>query len=346
MRVRAVVSLAIALAFCGRARAQAGTELRCSLAIRPVVVDASGARVPASPDRFELRARGGEAEIHAERGEWTVRASALRFEYELVDRRSGAVVVHETASLSCGREPAPVTPTPLIPGRVIDGDTRGAAHLVGARCGGEGRARWHVLHLDRARRVLLRLASSFDASLVLRASGIDGPELACRDESERFETLDLNLPAGTYLVAVGARDTGGHYRLQAFAHPPDPNALSDAPRGQLVPGSDVEGVIAPGASHHGGRCGGQQAPEHVYRLHVDWPTQVALHLESRFDAAVYLRSAGGDEIDCGVVLGYPDEVRLSRASARLGPGDYVVVVDGAGRRTGTGWYRLGVDFIR
>jgi hypothetical protein len=83
----------------------------------------------------------------------------------------------------------------------------------------------------------------------------------------------------------------------------------------------------------------------VYALHLDAPSRVTATVESRFDAAVYLRSRRGDEIDCGVVLGYPNEVRLSRASAALLPGDYVVIVDGANRRSGSGWYRLGVDFL-
>ncbi len=339
------MSLAVASAvlWCGHARAQVATELRCSLSIRPLIVDpASGERVPASPDDFLLRSPGGEAAIHAERGAWTVRASAMRFEYELVDRRTGAVVVRETASLSCAREPIASPPVPLLPGRIVEGDTRGAPRSARASCGG-GPERWHVLRLSDARRVTLRLASTFDAAVEVRAGSIQGAEVACRDESARFETLDLTLPAGTYLVAVGSREDAGRYRLQVFEHAPDPDALSDAPRAVLLPGAAIDGVLSAGPSRHAGRCGGQRAHEHVYALHLDERRTISAHLESRFDAAISLRGVRGDEITCGVVLGYPGEVRLPRASATLAAGDYLVVVDGATRRSGTGWYRLSIE---
>ncbi len=118
------------------------------------------------------------------------------------------------------------------------------------------------------------------------------------------------------------------------------------PLGTSAPGFPIERVLAGGVSQHTGRCGGESAPEHVYTLEIDRPMWLSLRVESRFDAAIYLRNERGDELDCSVVRGQPGEVRLPRAWAQLAPGTYYVVIDGTGPPPEDGWYRLAMDFLR
>jgi hypothetical protein len=127
--------------------------------------------------------------------------------------------------------------------------------------------------------------------------------------------------------------------------PVDENA---APRstGNAVSGFPIERVLSGSTSEHTGRCGGDRAPEHVYTLDIDRPMWLSLRVESRFDAAIYLRNERGDELDCSVVRGQPGEVRLPRAWAQLAPGTYYVVIDGMGPPPEDGWYRLAMDFVR
>lgn len=326
----------------GRAAQPVSSELACSLALRPQLYDLlRGVHVRAAPERFELRPIGGApAEIEAVAEGWTVRSGSVRFEYELVDRRTREVVLREVVRLECGRE----TVEPASDG-VWTGDTSLAAGDDHGSCGGRGAPEeWRALRLDAPSRLVVRVVASFDAAIYLRAGSQHGVEVACRDESTRLETLDIHLDAGTYYLAVDGNAERGRYRLETYRYPPDPAAL--APGGRIIPGRDVEHVLAPGVSRVRGRCGGDHAAEHVYALRVDEPTWVSLRVEARFDAVVSLRDARGAEIECGVVLGYPGEVRMPRAFAALEPGDYTVVVDGATRRSGSGAYRLGLDFLR
>lgn len=222
----------------GRAAAPAGAELRCTVALRPFLLDLlHGTQVRATPDRFEVRALGDGAEVQVSGDVWNVRAGSLRFEYELIDRRTGEVVLREAVALACSSEPA----------------TRVAYREVPRR--------------------------------------------------------------------------------------PEPDGLE--------PGLPIERrLIAGTPSRHRGRCGGEQAPEHVFTLHVGDPMWIALRVESRFDAILSLRNAEGRELDCSVVSGETGQVRVPRMWAQLAPGTYYVVVDAAGADLHDGWYRLAMDFAR
>ncbi|MDQ3038122.1 MAG: hypothetical protein M3Y87_37365, partial [Myxococcota bacterium] len=71
---------------------EASVELRCSLGIQPFVSDPrTGERMPATPERFELRPVGEGARVDAGGDGWTVRAASMRLDYELVERASGRV---------------------------------------------------------------------------------------------------------------------------------------------------------------------------------------------------------------------------------------------------------------
>lgn len=335
----------------GGARLTAETELRCSLALRPYLVDLStGARVPATPEGFELRPVGEGVLVQPLRDGWTVRAGVVRLEYELVERATGDVVLRDTVELSCGA-PSAARPSDaassaevieLVPGRVFRGATmtRGLLDDQGSCGGEEGPEQWYVVRLAAPALLSLRLVSEFDGALYVRAGSIDGPEIACRDAYAMLETLEMNLDAGVYYVAVDGTGTHGRYRLMSFEDPPDPRALAPVPREELSNHQSLDGELVPARSGYSASCGGVQAPEHVYWFRIDRPTFVSLRLASRFDAALYLLEASGAELDCRSAIGLPHDTRQSRIGAELEPGLYYVVVDGGRSTTRPGRYRL------
>jgi hypothetical protein len=272
----------------------------------------------------------------------------MRFEYELVDRASGEIVMHDTAELACGRalreaeQPESPEAIPLMPGRVFRGATltRSGHDDRGTCGGGAGPEQWYVVRLDAPARLGLRLVSEFDATLYVREGAIDGPEIACRDQSALLETVEMNLDSGVYYVAVDGSGTHGRYRLIEFEDPVDPRALDTAPRGELLPREQIEDELVPAVSRHQASCGGEGAPEHVYTLRVVRPTYVAIRLASRFDSTLYLLAEDGAEIDCRSVLGMQRLTRHSHISAELPAGVYFVVVDGESRLARPGGYRV------
>jgi hypothetical protein len=334
----------------GGASLTAETELRCSIALRPYLVDlATGARVAATPDRFELRPVGQGALVEAQGEGWSIRSGSVRLDYELVDRTSGDVVLHETVGLSCG-EPTPVrapqAPSTgaieLHPDRVYRGATM-TEQLSDdhGSCGGqEGPEQWYVVHLDVPTQLGLRLVSEFDGALYVRAGSQDGPEIACRDEHATLETLDINLDAGVYYVAIDGTGTNGRYRLVSFEDPVDPRALTPVPRDEIANHQSLDGELVPTASSYQGSCGGAEAPEHVYWFRLNQPAFVAVRLESRFDSALYLLGSGGSELRCQSVMGFHGDTRQSSVTAELDPGLYYVVVDGENDRASAGRYHV------
>ncbi len=333
----------------GGAQLTAETELRCSLAVRPYLVDLSnGARVPATPDRFELRPVGEGVTVQPLSDGWTVRAGLVRIEYEIVERASGDVVLRETVSLQCGApartasQAGALEVIELVPGRVFRGATmtRSLRDDQGSCGGEEGPEQWYVVRLAAAARLSLRLVSEFDAALYVREGAIDGPEIACRDRYAMLETLEMNLEAGVYYVAVDGTGTHGRYRLVSFEDAPDPRALASAPHAEIANHESLDGELVPARSGYAASCGGDQAPEHVYWFRLDRPSFVSLRLASRFDAALYLLEASGAELHCRSAMGLPHDTRRSRIAAELGPGLYYVVVDGESAASRPGRYRL------
>jgi hypothetical protein len=334
----------------GGASLRAETELRCSIAVRPYLVDyATGARVPARPDRFELRPIGDGAVVEARGEGWTIRSGSVRLDYELVDRQSGDVVLREAVALSCG-EPtlasATVTPAAdaieLHPGRVYRGATmtRELSDDHGSCGGQEGPEEWYVVRLDAPAHLGLRLVSEFDAALYVRAGSQQGGEIACRDDYAQLETLDINLDPGVYYVAVDGTGTNGRYRLITFEDPIDPRALTPVPRDRIANHESLDGELVPAVSSYQASCGGAEAPEHVYWFRLDRPSFVSVRLESRFDSALYLLASSGSELRCQSVMGFVGDTRESSVTAELRPGLYYVVVDGENDRAVAGRYHV------
>lgn len=216
----------------GRATPRAGSELRCSVGLRPFLLDLfDGSRVRATPDRFEVRTSDELAEVEVSGDAWTVRAGSVRFEYELVDRRTGDVVLREAVALACSSEPrAPSVPRPddrlpeesdLSEGPPFEGTlSAGAASRYVGRCGGEhAPERVFTLHIGEAIWLALRVESRFDAILSLRNAA--GRELDCSVVSGdpgqvRVPRMWAQLAPGTYYVIVDGAGTDlddGWYRL-------------------------------------------------------------------------------------------------------------------------------------
>lgn len=204
----------------GRARTTARTEVGCSLVLRPYLVDElAGVRVRATPDRFELRQLGGGAQIEADTDSWSVRSASVLFEYELVDKRTGDVVLREAVVMSCARE-APGEPRARERRFPFERTLSGNVSRHAGRCGGE-RAPEHVytLHVETPTWVSLRVEARFDAAIYVRDAR--GGELDCsivpgRTGEVRVPRAWAELAPGTYYVIVdgaGPPPDDGRYRL-------------------------------------------------------------------------------------------------------------------------------------
>nr|MDQ3037660.1 PPC domain-containing protein [Myxococcota bacterium] len=251
-------------------------------------------------------------------------------------------VLRDTAELACGRAlTREAGAIELVPRRVFFGATITSGADDAGSCGGMGGPQqWYVVRLATPARLALRLVSEFDATLYVRRGAIDGPEVACRDDAARLETFDMNLPEGTYYVAVDGTRAHGHYRLVAFEDPVDPRAIEQAPHGELRDREPVDRELLPAESRYHASCGGTQAPEHLYAMHVERAARFSFRLASRFDSALYLLAENGDELGCRSSLGWPGGWRRSRVSVDLPAGVYWVVVDGESGMAGAGDYLL------
>ncbi|MFO0653401.1 MAG: hypothetical protein U0326_44685 [Polyangiales bacterium] len=212
----------------GSAASGGGSEVACSVAVRPFLRDMeSGAVVHLPPGRFVLRplASGVTAVVDTDGWNLIGATAGLVIDYEVVDTQRREVVLRDRATLSCGS--SPVTPgapprvdpacpdaIPLVPGAVVQGDTATASHRLQPRCGGStaNPEQVYALQLPSRSRVSLRLTSAFDGVLSVR-SGCDpaSPEVACNDDAgdTRHSALDVTLDAGTHFVFVDGWGTSG-----------------------------------------------------------------------------------------------------------------------------------------
>lgn len=121
---------------------------------------------------------------------------------------------------ACRRAPA------LRPGRTVRGDTTGSPRRFEATCAGGAASPDDIYRLSvrRPSRVVLDVASEYDAALHLRGDCLDpSSELACNDDHEdnRHSRIERDLEPGTYYVIVdGFRDeAAGTYTLDVTVTP-------------------------------------------------------------------------------------------------------------------------------
>jgi hypothetical protein len=88
---------------------QGGSVVQCSVAVRPYLDDLlHGTRVLLTPERYVLRPGSASVTASPDPGGWTLHSSdraSLRVAYEVLDRGTGEVVLHQDTTLTCGPEP-------------------------------------------------------------------------------------------------------------------------------------------------------------------------------------------------------------------------------------------------
>ncbi len=134
----------------GGAASAGGSEVACSVAVRPFLRDMeTGAIVHLPPGRFVLRplASGVTAVVDTDGWNLIGARAGLVIDYEVVDTTRGEVVLRDHATLSCssnavtpgatvGLDPRCGDAIALTSGSVLHGDTSTRAHRFQPRCGG------------------------------------------------------------------------------------------------------------------------------------------------------------------------------------------------------------------
>jgi hypothetical protein len=93
----------------GGAAVTGGAALECSVAIRPFLDDLEhGGVVYLGPDRYEVHPTQASVIVSVEPAGWSLHArssAALTIAYDVVDRATHEVVLHDSATLSCSAGP-------------------------------------------------------------------------------------------------------------------------------------------------------------------------------------------------------------------------------------------------
>jgi hypothetical protein len=96
-----------------------GSKIWCSVALQPYLHDAlRGREVPLTSDRFVLRPIEQYIDAAPDGAGWTARGESrmgLRFRYEVVDKKTGSIVLRNEATLACADRPtAPAARAPEV----------------------------------------------------------------------------------------------------------------------------------------------------------------------------------------------------------------------------------------
>ncbi len=238
---------------------------------------------------------------------------------------------------------------PLVPGLSARDSTRGGANLFSATCGGGAQGPEHVrrLVIERPSRVRIRQQAEYDGSLYLRADCEDpSSELACNDDflSNARSAITARLAPGTYYVFSDSysREQSGDYvlTLESVDEPASKSVAALCQEAERAPGltsGKHELDTLYGGSELAGSCGGEGAPELLFPLRVEAPTQlVAVLDDTEFNAVMYLRKSCAEprsELACYVAprIDRGAAERESSPPALVAPlerGSYVLVVDG------------------
>lgn len=225
----------------------------------------------------------------------------------------------------------------LTPGQPVAGTTSGAPDYFQAACAGQARSGDRVYALDVAQRSRLRvrMQSTYDGAIYVRRQCADpSTEIACNDDyrDTRHSLLTTTVDAGRYYVYADGYASGsnGDYSLLAELGPasggPAVTADSCASPGAHVAGQDLIADTFAASDDLAGSCGGQGAPDVVYRIDLRSRTRLrASFLDMEFAPVVYLQSAcgtAGSELFCvDATAGQPvDQI--------VPAGTYFLVVDG------------------
>jgi hypothetical protein len=229
--------------------------------------------------------------------------------------------------------------TPLTPGQAVTGSTATQANYFTATCAGGARSPDRVYSLDvpARSRLRVRMQSTYDGAIYVR-SDCQSPntELACNDDHRdtRHAMLVTTVDPGRYYVYADgfSASSAGDYSLRADLAPlTGGSAPADAcaAPGTVTPGQELTFDTFVASDELSGSCGGQGAPDLVYRLDV--PSRMRLRarmLDSEFAGAMYIqRQCGVSTSEVACSSSGPNGTELD---VNLQPGQYFLVIDGAG----------------
>lgn len=257
--------------------------------------------------------------------------------YLVVDGYAGAGGEYEVAMTSRPVQSVAevcAAATPLVPGQLVTATTRGQPDYFQATCAGQARSGDRVYTLDVAQRsrLRLRMESTYDGAIYMRRDCVDAAsQIACNDDwrDTRHSLVTATVDPGRYYVFADGYGHGNHgdYSLIADLAPEGggggPGDTCASPS-NFVPGADLRVDTFDAADDLGGSCGGQGAPDRVYRLDLQSRTRLRASLvDQDFPLVVYLQSAcGGTELFCaGLSSG-------QSVDHTLAPGTYYLVIDG------------------
>ncbi|AKF05588.1 hypothetical protein [Sandaracinus amylolyticus] len=226
--------------------------------------------------------------------------------------------------------------TTLSPGQPVAGTTAARADYFQGTCAGQTRSGDQVYAIDVAQRsrMRVRMQSTYDGALHVRRDCADAStEIACNDDfrDTRHSLITATVDPGRYYVFADGYATGatGDYSLMAELAPATgTGAASDtcASPGAHVAGQDLIADTFTAADDLAGSCGGQGAPDVVYRLDVRSRTRIrARFLDQEFAPVVYLQSACGTQTS---ELFCVDGSAGAPIDQTVQPGTYFLVVDG------------------
>lgn len=229
----------------------------------------------------------------------------------------------------------------LASGQAVTGSTTGRPSYFTATCAGGARSpdRVYTLDVPTRSRLRLRMQSTYDGAIYVR-SDCQNPnsEVACNDDHRdtRHSMIVTTLDQGRYFVFADGFSSGnaGDYSLRADLAPltgGSAPADSCASPGTAAPGQDVVLDTFPASDDLAGSCGGQGAPDVVYRVDVQNRVRFrARVVDAEFPSALYLQRTCGQantEVVCAAGGGRGGTTELDTV---LQPGQYFLVVDGVG----------------
>lgn len=226
--------------------------------------------------------------------------------------------------------------TPLTSGQPVAGTTSARPDYFRATCAGQARSGDQVYSIDVAQRsrMRVRMQSTYDGALYVRRECSDpSTEIACNDDHRdtRHSLITATVDPGRYYVyADGFASTStGDFSLMAEVAPiggAPVAADSCAAPGAHTAGQDLIADTLGAGDDLAGSCGGQGAPDVVYRLDLQSRTRVrASFVDQEFAPVLYLQSACGtqtSEVFCvDATSGAPiDQI--------VAAGTYFLVLDG------------------
>lgn len=229
----------------------------------------------------------------------------------------------------------------LTPGQAVTGQTTGQPSYFTATCAGGAASpdRVYAIDVPSRSRMRVRMQSTHDGALYVRRDCQNpNTEVACNDDHRdtRHSMVVTTVDPGRYFIYADGYGSGnsGNFSLRADLAPltggAAPADACSAP-GTLVPGQDLELDTFPAADDLAGSCGGQGAPDVVYRVEVQNRVRLrARMMDSEFPGAMYIQRSCGQsssEVVCSAGRrGAPTELDVN-----LQPGVYFLVIDGVGQ---------------